>query len=157
MSPAEVVLLSVRSPHVERILDGSKIVEFRRQRWSVADGSVVVLYGAGERRAIVGSVVVTRTEVGSVEWMWRKHGKCSGLTKGQYLAYFDGATRAAAILVEQVRSLHAPLSLSEVRRRRPGFHVPQSYRRMSSEEMSVVLNGEREELLGAQNGTVDLF
>ena len=152
MTGREVVLLSVRSPHVERLLDGSKIVEFRRQRWSVPDGSVAVLYGAGQNRAIVGSVVVSRTEVASVDWMWRKHGKGSGLRFAEYKKYFAGADKAVAILVERARALDTPLTLRELRRRHPEFHVPQSYRRMPANELSVVLNGESRQLLGGCAG-----
>jgi hypothetical protein len=55
---------------------------------------------------------------------------------------------AVAISVGQVRQLDEPLTLDELRRRRPTFHVPQSYRFMPADELGVVLNGERRFLFG---------
>jgi hypothetical protein len=55
---------------------------------------------------------------------------------------------AVAISVRQVRRLDQPLTLDELRRRSATFHVPQSYRFMTADELGVVLNGERRSLLG---------
>lgn len=146
---AHVVLLSVRSPHVERILAGTKTVEFRRRPWSVPDGTRVLLYGSREQRAILGSVVVASTEVGSKTEMWEAHGVSSGLTRQEYRDYFAGASVAVAIKIAEATVLPDPLQLSELRRRSPGFHVPQSYRYVHPAELRVILNGERTALLGS--------
>ena len=142
-----VVLLSVRSPHIERILDGTKTVEFRRRPWNVPAGSLVLLYGSRERRAIVGSFVVEATETGAANRVWRTHGGRSGLTRREFRDYFEGAASATAISLTGVRALPEPLTLAELRQRRPQFHIPQSYRFMEESELSVVLNGERKHLL----------
>jgi len=143
-----VVLLSVRSPHVERLLSGAKTVEFRRRRWRVPAGATVLLYGSRNRRAIVGSFTVESTAVGSLSQIWDSFGSRSGLTRDEYLQYFVGATVAVAINVGGVRQLDEPLTLAEIRRRSPTFRVPQSYRFMHTDEVGVVLNGERRALLG---------
>ncbi len=143
-----VVLLSVRSPHVERLLSGAKTVEFRRRLWRVPDGTSVLLYGSRDRRAIVGSFIVKSTTVGSPSAMWGIHGTRSGLTWREYVEYFLGATVAVAINVGRVRQLDHPLTLAELRRRSATFHVPQSYRFMATDELGIVLNGERRALLG---------
>ncbi len=143
-----VVLLSVRSPHVERLLSGAKTVEFRRRPWKVPDGATVILYESRSRRAIVGSLIVESTAVGSRSAIWASYGARSGLTRREYRKYFAGATVAVAISVGQVRQLDEPLTLDELRRRNPAFHVPQSYRFMAVNELGVVLNGERRSLLG---------
>jgi hypothetical protein len=70
--------------------------------------------------------------------------------------YFVGATVAVAISVSWVRPLKEPLNLSELRRRSPTFHVPQSYRFMDEDELVVVLNGERYRLFGdPERGPID--
>lgn len=143
-----VVLLSVRPPHVERLLSGAKTVEFRRRPWRVPEGATVLLYGSKDQRAIVGSLIVESTAVGSPSAMWASHGARSGLTRREYRDYFAGATVAVAIDVGRVRQLDEPLTLGELRRRSPTFHVPQSYRFMATDELGVVLNGERHTLLG---------
>lgn len=143
-----VVLLSVRSPHVERLLSGVKTVEFRRRPWRVPDGATVLLYRSRERQAIVGSLDVESTVVGAPSAIWSSHGAGSGLTRREFRDYFTGSSIAVAINVGNVRRLDAPLSLAELRRRKPRFHVPQSYRFMATDELGVVLNGERSTLLG---------
>jgi len=143
-----VVLLSVRSPHAERLLSGAKTVEFRRREWKVPDGAKVLLYESRARRAIVGSLIVVSTDVGSRSAMWVSHGATSGLTRREYREYFAGATLAVAIRVARVSQLDEPLPLGELRRRSPAFHVPQSYRFLDVEELGVILNGERRSLLG---------
>jgi predicted transcriptional regulator len=142
-----VVLLSIRPPHVERLLCGTKTVEFRRRAWKVSDGATAILYESRARRAIVGSLTVESTEVGSRSAIWASHGSKSGLTRSEYREYFAGAAVAVAITVGRVRQLDEPLTLDELRRRSPRFHVPQSYRFMAADELRVVLNGERKSLL----------
>lgn len=148
-----VVLLSVRSPHLERILDGSKTVEFRRRRWTVPAGSAVLLYGSREQRAIVGSFVVEGTETGPVDRLWRSHGDRSGLTRREFVEYFRGASSATAISITGVRLLPTQLTLAELRSRRPDFHIPQSYRFMDAAELGIVLNGERQHLIDPTSAT----
>jgi predicted transcriptional regulator len=99
-----VVLLSVRSPHVERLLSGAKTVEFRRRPWRVPDGTTVLVYESRDRRAIVGSLVVESTAVGSRSAMWTSYGARSGLTRREYREYFAGASVAVAISVGRVGS-----------------------------------------------------
>lgn len=147
-SRTPVVLLSVRSPHVERLLSGAKTVEFRRRPWRVPDGTIVLLYRSRDHRAIVGSLIVESTAVGSPSATWGSHGARSGLTRREYQDYFAGAAVAVAINVGSVRQLEEPLTLGELRRRSATFHVPQSYRLMATGELGVVLNGERSALLG---------
>lgn len=142
-----VVLLSVRTPHVHRLLSGVKTVELRRRPWRVPDGATALLYESRDRRAIVGSVIVESTVVGSPSAIWAAHGAQTGLNRREFREYFAGATVAVAIMVGQVRHLDEPLTLGEIRRRSPGFHVPQSYRFMGADELGVVLNGERSALL----------
>lgn len=148
MTSQPIVLLSVRSPHVERLLSGNKTVEFRRRPWRVPNGTSAILYGARHRQAIVGSVTIKLTVTGAPSAIWESYGARSGLTRREFREYFSGAGIAAAIHVSDARELDEPLTLAELRRRNPAFHVPQSYRYMEPIELSTVLNGERKALLG---------
>ncbi len=144
---AVVVLLSVRPPHIDRLLDGTKTVELRRREWRVPLGSVALLYASGHRRALVGSVRVEGTEVGALEEIWRRHGMDARLTRTEFDDYFADSHRAVAIRVGSARPLAKPVSLGELRRRRPTFSPPQSFRYVASQELSQILNGERRALL----------
>lgn len=142
-----VVLLSVRPPHVDRLLDGTKTVELRRRVWRVPPGSVILLYASGHRRALVGSLVVRTIEIGTVEGIWRRRGADAALTRKEFDDYFVGATQAVAIRVGGARRLDTPVPLGELRRRRPMFTAPQTFRYMVPQELSDILNGERQALL----------
>lgn len=144
---AAVVLLSVRPPHVDHLLDGTKTVELRRRRWRVPPGSVVLLYASGKRRALVGSLVVKATEVGMLDAIWDQYGKEAGLTHRAFREYFIGVHQAVAIHVGSARRLDTPVGLDELRRRRPAFTAPQSFRYLALPELSQILNGERQDLL----------
>lgn len=143
----QVVLMSVRSPHVERLLAGTKTVEIRRRTWNVQPGTVVLLYAAGTVRALVGSVVVEKTETRAPSTIWRKYGQLTGLSRSEFNSYVESAGQAVAIHVRDPRVLAVPASLDELRRRAPGFRPPQSYRFVAESELGELLNGERPQLL----------
>ena len=145
---AVVVLLSVRPPHVDRLLDGTKTIELRRRTWQVPPGSAILLYASGNRRALVGSLVVRAIETGTPDAIWHRHGLDAGLSRPEFDNYFVGADRAVAISVGSARRLETPLDLEELRRRRPTFTAPQTFRYIFPHELSQILNGQRDALLG---------
>lgn len=148
-APAAVVLLlSVRPPHVDRLLDGTKTVELRRRGWRVPPGSVILLYASGNRRALVGSLVVTAIDTGTPDGIWGRHGADAALSRQEFDYYFRGASRAVAISVGSARRLETPVDLTELRRRRPTFTAPQTFRYVVPHELRQILNGERDVLLG---------
>ena len=147
MSEPDVVLLSVRSPHVEHLLDGSKTIELRRRPLRLAPGTVVLLYAAGERKALVGSVVAGEVDEGTPHALWRRHRSKAGVSYAEFKAYFAGVTVGYALSVQSARALERPIPLAELRSRWSPFLAPQTHRRIESVELRSVLNGERSQLL----------
>lgn len=129
------VLLSVRPPHVERLLDGTKTVELRRRMWRAPPGTLVLLYASGERRQVVGTLVVVQTETGPAEAVWERFGEDAAVTRSQFDDYFQGAASAVAIRVADPQPLAEPVGLCELRRRLPRFTVPQSFRYVGPDEL----------------------
>ena len=123
----EVLLLSIKPQFAEAILRNEKKVELRRLKPRVNKGDLVIVYASGDVRAIVGSFTVSEILVGTPGSVWREVQHCSGVTKRDYDAYFAGSEKAVGIAVEQTTRLKRPLALAEVRRKRPGFHPPQSF------------------------------
>lgn len=143
-----VVILSVRSPHVDRLLDGTKTIELRRTSWRVAVGTVALLYASGPgRRQLVGSATVDGTFVAPVDAVWREFAGHAAVTRGEFDRYFAGVANGVAIRVRDVRRLPEPIPLAELRRRHPRFRPPQSFRYVDHRELSRLLNGERPQLL----------
>jgi predicted transcriptional regulator len=52
-----------------------------------------------------------------------------------FLHYFQGAATAYGILIDRSWMLPAATELKALRRRKGGFHPPQSYRYVGSEEL----------------------
>lgn len=145
---AAVVLLSVRTPHVDRLLDGTKTVELRRRGWRVPSGTLMLLYASGHRRALVGSLVVEGIETGPLDGIWSRYGGDVALTRKEFDDYLTGTNQAVAIRVGLARRLEEPIGLEELRRRCPMFTAPQTFRYVYMHELSQILNGERDALLG---------
>lgn len=141
-----VVLISIRSPHVDNLFAGSKSFELRR-RWAVPAGAIALIYAAGARRELAGSFVVGESRRGSPEAVWREVGKETAVDRGEYDRYFEGVDCAIAIPVEELTELGTPVPLDELRQRHPAFRAPQSHRFLTSDEVSQILNGEYDELI----------
>ncbi len=147
MAEREVVLMSVRSPHVERLLAGTKTVELRRRPINVEPGTIVLLYAAGQRKELVGSIVAGPVERDTPRALWRRHRHVSGLTRAEFDNYFDGSEVGYALAASNARSLPKPIPLPELRRRWQHFTTPQTHRRVEPNELGLILNGERRHLL----------
>jgi len=146
---SDVALLSVRSPHVERILDGSKTVELRRRAIRITAGTIVLLYAAGARKELVGSFVAGDVTSGVPSRMWRQYGAAAGLTKREYDSYFAGAPIAYVLPVGAVSVLESPIPLDDLRQRWREFSAPQTHRWIRATELRHLLNGERRHLIAA--------
>ncbi len=130
MQPNEHVLISLDECHAINILAGTKQVELRRRTMHVAPGSTVWLYVKKPVGAIVGFATVGATHVGAPSTVWRKYGAISGLSKSQFLTYFDGSVFASVMALAGAKKLKNPVALDAIREAMPGFHPPQFYCRL---------------------------
>lgn len=127
-SVRQVLMLSVRSPHWERILSGEKSIELRRLRPRVCTGDSLVLYATAPVSAIVGSVTVQRITEHHPRHLWKLTSSGCGLTYQQFIEYFEGVERGFAIFVSSPRRSRQPLSLGQVQLSWPDFRAPQGYK-----------------------------
>jgi predicted transcriptional regulator len=126
--PREAILLSVKPKFVARILEGTKTAELRRVRPAVVPGQIVLIYSSHPAMALVASAVVQRVEVDQPRKLWLRVREVAGVSVSEYADYFDGSRRASAIRLTDIRALHRPIRLAEMRRRWPWLRPPQSYR-----------------------------
>jgi predicted transcriptional regulator len=139
-------LLSVRPRFATALIDGTKTVEIRRRRARLRHGEVCLLYASSPTRAIVGAIRVAGVDTAPPHTLWRRWGHRTGLTRPEFDSYLNGRAEGCAILVDATLALEQAIPLSELRRRRPSFSVPQSYRFLPAHELTHVLNGESEQL-----------
>lgn len=123
----EAVLLSLRPAFAARILDGTKSTELRRVHARVQPGQLALLYSSSPTMALVGTALVEKVDTGAPTSLWERVRHTAGVSRAEYLSYFDGAQRAAGIWLTHAKALERPLPLSELRERWPWFRPPQSY------------------------------
>jgi predicted transcriptional regulator len=127
VSTPQNVLISLEKRHAENILSGSKTVELRRRSMHVAIGTIVWFYVKVPIGCILGRAQVSDVHTLSPSTIWRRFGTVSGLSRGEFFAYFSDSSTAFALGLEKPCRLTDPVSLDELRRVSAGFHPPQFF------------------------------
>ena len=130
-----VALLSVKPEYAERIVAGSKRVEFRRSGFA-RPVSHIVLYATQPVGRMLAMCEVAAIHRGAPASMWRSFGTVGGIGADRYWAYYQGATTAIAIGIRRVHRLARELSLREVGIEGP---PPQSYRYLDRAAVAALL------------------
>jgi predicted transcriptional regulator len=130
------MLLSIRPHFVERILDGAKTVELRRQRPAVLPGELAFIYASRPVHALVGAFIISELMEASPSALWPMIRSRCGVTRREYAEYFSGSKKAVALGIESTWLAPEPVSLEELRQRWPGFTAPQSYRYLTGTELA---------------------
>ena len=120
-------MLSIRPTFANRILDGSKAVELRRRPIGAPAGALVVIYASAPVKAVIGAARLGGQWTESLSAVWRAESARADVTREEFDAYFEGATRAVAIQLLNPVRLDPPVTLNEMRERVPGFNPPQSF------------------------------
>lgn len=116
-------LLAVQPQFAALLMSGRKKVEFRRTRFR-EPVSTIVIYASSPTRQVVGSILVKRIECDSPTKIWKRYGKVGGISKIEFLRYFEGAEYAYAIVVEGAKPLASPRPLTDYV---PSGRAPQSF------------------------------
>lgn len=135
MQSIQHVLISLDERHATNILAGTKQVELRRRTMHVEPGSIIWLYVKKPVGAVVGFAVVGATYSAAPSTVWRKFGPVSGLSKSEFMNYFDGAFVASAMALSGSKKLKTPVTLDTLRAVVPGFHPPQFYCRLNADSL----------------------
>ena len=133
MQPSQHVLISLDKRHATNILAGTKQVELRRRTMHVEPGSIIWLYVKKPVGAVIGFATVGTTYSAAPSTVWRKYGSVSGLSKFEFMSYFDGAVVASAMALSGPKKLRKPVTLDVLRAAMPGFHPPQFYCRLKTD------------------------
>lgn len=118
-----VAVMSIRPQYAEAILDGTKLVEFRKRRLA-PDVTTVLIYATMPVGRVVGAFEVAGYDIASPSSVWERHKGHAGISRAGYRDYYRGARSAVGILVKDPRRLARPLTLAELDEALP---VPQSF------------------------------
>jgi len=130
-----VVFMSVHPRFVELIFSGKKKFELRRRGAGLNAGDIVYVYATSPEMALRGRFVVNDVIHEKLPTLWSRVRNTAGISKKQFDEYFQGKERGFAISVRD-EMLLSPVPLATLRKTWPGFHPPQSYRYLASQEAS---------------------
>lgn len=115
--------MSIRPQYAAAILDGSKLVEFRKRRLA-PDVTTVLIYATMPVGRVTGAFEVAGYDVDSPTALWERHKQHAGISRAGYRDYFRGAETAVGILVKDARRLAQPVLLTDLDQR---LTAPQSF------------------------------
>lgn len=114
--------MAIRPEFSDRILAGTKRVEFRK-RPLAADVTDVVIYASAPVSAIVGAFRVVGQDTRHPVDLWHRFDDVAGICRNRYDDYFAHRELGTGIMIDEVRVTAAPVPLSAIAVRRP----PQSF------------------------------
>ncbi len=119
------VLLSIKPEFVEKILDGSKRFEFRKNVFKNKNVKSIVVYSTMPVGKVVAEFDIEHILMDAPDTVWEKTADFSGISRSFFDEYFTGRDRAVAIGIGEVRQYERPMDLTELG---IGSTAPQSYR-----------------------------
>jgi len=130
MSIGDQILISLEARHAENIMQGSKLVEFRRRKMNVKPGDTIWIYAKLPVGSIVGFATVAAINTHAPSTLWRKFGSLSGISRSEFFEYFDGIAQGTALELTNCTRLYSSVSLASLRRFCAGFQPPQFFIRL---------------------------
>lgn len=138
-SNERALLISVKPRYVAQLIGGIKRVELRRTRPNITSGELVLIYESSPTMALVGYGIVEDVLSSSPQQLWPQVREWAGISKAEYIGYFEGAKNAYGIKFGTVNFLDEPIGLDVLREALEGFQPPQIYRYLSKEQVVNVL------------------
>ena len=128
VSPA-IAVMAINPEFADRILAGTKRVEFRR---TIPKRVVshVLIYSTAPCKVVVGYFEVTGIDIGAPADIWKRFGQSGGVSAEVFWSYYRGSEKAVAIKVGRVVAFKSPLPLGELS---PNLSPPQSFCYLSGE------------------------
>jgi predicted transcriptional regulator len=131
------ILFSVRPRFAEMIFADTKTVELRRIRPKVSPGDLAFVYVSSPAKELQGAFEIGKIVSASPSTLWKKVGAKSGISRREFLTYFQGKKQAHALTIKKAWKLAAPICLSTLRQRKGGFRPPQSFHYLKRNESSL--------------------
>ncbi|NYD85757.1 putative transcriptional regulator [Cellulomonas oligotrophica] len=116
-------MMSIRPPFADAILEGTKLVEFRKRRLA-PDVTTVLIYATLPVGRVVGVFEIAGYDVGSPTAVWERHKSHAGIGRAGYRDYYRGSNQAVGLLVRDARRLSRSIALADLD---PTLPVPQSF------------------------------
>lgn len=122
----QVLLMSIKTKHANKIFEGTKKFEFRRK--SIGEKNCnkkIFIYSSEEDKAIIGYIIVDTILNGDINYIL-KTTNC--LDNQDIIKYFKGCSECYALHIGEFHRFLEPLKLEDIRANFEKFVIPQFYR-----------------------------
>lgn len=106
------MLLSINPEHVENIMNGNKLFEFRKVRCR-PEVDKIIIYSTAPVMKVVGEADVIDVIVDQPEKVWEMTSEFAGITKPFYDKYYQNKEVAVAYRLGGVRKYKKTLTLAD--------------------------------------------
>ena len=107
------MLLSINPEFVERILNGTKLFEYRKFRCR-EDVDKIIIYATAPQKQVVAEAEIEDIIEDDVLNVWRQTKQHSGITYSFFRKYYKGKKKAVAYRLKNVILYDQPLSLEDI-------------------------------------------
>ena len=128
-----MIVLPLKPRFAEAILTGEKTVELRRAEPKIVVPTRALIYATSPVRALVGTCIVTSVETDCLANLWQRFGPRTGINRQEFLDYFEGVEKGAALTLSDPDILLRPIPLGRLRETSQGFRPPQSFAYVNAE------------------------
>ncbi len=131
----KALFISIKPEFVEKILDGTKVIELRKSAPKVNRGDLVILYSSSPIKAISGTCKIEEIVTLSPALLWRRYSHILGIDRKRYFDYYEGKEFAVGIILKDIKKSKSEISLSKLRQKFSNFHPPQTFRYFDSKQI----------------------
>ena len=117
------MLLSIRPQYVDSIISGKKKYEYRKFRCR-EDVESILIYETTPTQRVIGEVIIEEVLEDSLESIWDKTKKYSGISKDFFDEYYKGKEKAYAYRLGKLNVFSQPKKLMDYGIK----YAPQSFR-----------------------------
>lgn len=97
------ILLSIKPKYVERILEGTKKVEYRRVIPKCKDITHIIIYASAPICRVVAEVSISNILSDRPSILWEKTFEVGGISKDEYCSYFINREIAHAFIIGDIK------------------------------------------------------
>lgn len=129
------VLISVKPQFSQLIAAGKKTVELRKKVPANLAGRKVYVYSTCPDARIIGFFEAKAVESLPITELWERVRAVAGMEEKDFFAYYSEKEKGYAIFFHNFIKLKKPISLSTLRKCKPGFVPPQNYHYINPDEL----------------------
>ena len=108
------ILLSIKPIFVERILQGSKLVEYRKRLPKMNETHQVLIYRSQDLKKIVAEFTIGDVVEGLPESVWKQTKAVGGISEDDFFSYFANSCKAYAMEIKHLRVFKEPRELASL-------------------------------------------